>query len=168
MTEPDDKQMRETAWRRQLTPAETVELEAFLATHPDNREDWDLELELNRALEQLPAAPPVASNFTSLVMQEVERERRNKARRSIWPRWLTGLGWMPRAVAAMLVGGVTCGTYLQYQARARAEMAGDVAQVTEIMSATDPVVMANYDAIQRMGGDRQPQVDAELLVLFAK
>jgi anti-sigma factor RsiW len=165
MNVPDDQKMRELAWRRPLTGAEAAELEAFLAKHPAERADWELENELNRLLEQLPEAPPVASNFTARVMSAVEHERSVAARRRATSRWFPIWNWVPRAAMAMLVVGLSCFAYLQHQAHARAAMAENVAQITEIVSASDPAVMENFEAIRRMG-DSQPQADAELLALL--
>ena len=54
-----------------MTPSEEAELQKYLAANPAERADWQVEAELNRLLERLPEAPPVASNFTARVLKAV-------------------------------------------------------------------------------------------------
>ena len=92
------------SWRRGLTPGEKACLQSFLAEQPERAADWERETALNDALNRLPDAP-VASNFTSLVMQAVERESKRTEPQGgesfgWFTRWLrrpaSGLAWAAR------------------------------------------------------------------------
>jgi anti-sigma factor RsiW len=104
--------LRETAWRRPLTTAEQIQLDAWLAAHPADRAEWELDAALNAALNRIPEQP-VATNFTARVLAAIEQEdltaaetRKNSSRLG----WLRSLGWVPRAAAVatlLLVSGLT-------------------------------------------------------------
>src|SRR5579859_1215321 len=129
MNASDYNHLRETGWRRKLTPVEQEQARDYLAAHPEIVEDWELEAGLNRVLQALPEAV-VPSNFTARVLQAVARETAapTHARKSRWMAWRWSFGWAPRmAMAAILLG--VCGlSYHEYQIRSRALMAQDVAQ----------------------------------------
>jgi len=164
MNDPIEDRMRDLLWRHELTASEVSELRTLLANHPEKREEMELEAVLNELLERLPDAPPVASNFTARVLQTVALENAARSRRRDWPWWARVRSWLPRAAAAMVVVGVGCLLYFENLNRARATMAGDMAQIAEIVSASDPSVMENFEAIRRLGEPR-PQADTELLAM---
>jgi hypothetical protein len=164
MNDADYQKVRELSWRRKLTEAEDAELQKYLVAHPEAKADWETDAELNRFLDGLPAAPPVASNFTAQVMQAVERETAVPARAEGW--FARGLlrNWLPRAAAACLVAGVVLLGYHEHQTRAREAMARRVADLARAVSAS-PELLANYDHIRRLG-DTPPRADTNLLALL--
>src|SRR5687767_16025682 len=81
-------ELLEASWQRKLTAEEQAELRAFLAAHPEAQADWEEEALLTQQLERLPA-PPVASNFTAQVMQQLDLEvaREGQASRAAATPW---------------------------------------------------------------------------------
>ncbi len=165
MNDPAQNRLRELLWRRRLTEAEEAELRTHLAAHPKAREDWESEAELNRFLEQLPHAPPVASNFTALVLQAVERETAARTRTSHRPWQVFFHRWLPGTAVAALALGLGLFTYEQHQLSARATMARNVAEFTKIVSASNPELLEDFEPIRRLS-DPEPKADAELLALY--
>jgi len=164
MNDAEYHQLRESSWQRKLTGAEEAELQKYFAAHPEAKAEWETDAELNRVLDGLPEAPAVASNFTALVVQAVERETAARARAPGWfPRVLLR-NWFPRAAAACLVAGVVLLGYHQHQVRAREAMARRVADLARAVSAS-PELLANYDHIRRLG-DTPPKADTDLLALL--
>src|SRR3954469_6162170 len=97
MNDPLENQLREAAWRRNLTPEEQASLRAWLAAHPDAARDWEQDHRLTAILAGLPPAP-VSSNFTARVLQAIDRDTAASARRRPVPwswRWL-----VPKATLA--------------------------------------------------------------------
>ena len=153
--------LRELSWRRKLTETEQAELRAHLAADPAARAEWEMESALTAALDHLPATP-VATNFTSRVMQAVEREE-------IRPRpWSWNWNWrvlVPRlavATAVVVLGGLALH---QHAVRTqRIALVKSVALVTGAQPVPSPEALENFDAIRRMS---QPQhADDELLALM--
>src|SRR5271165_916325 len=101
MNDPLDQRFRELSWRREPAEAEAAELRAWLAAHPEAAAEWEAERQLNELLQQLPEAPPVASNFTARVLQAVKRET-SAARPAAhgWRSWHPWRGWLPRTAVA--------------------------------------------------------------------
>src|SRR5471030_1950384 len=131
---------------------------------PSNHEtpvDAQLEARLSQALSRLPDAP-VASNFTSRVMQAVELEDLRRSR-----RWIFGWNWhyvLPRAAVAMAVLVFT-GLALQHHElnSHRLEVARSVAFVAGNQSLPSVEMLKNFEVIRRMS---QPvHADEELLKL---
>ena len=73
MNDKRNERWRELSWRHSLPPAERERRRAWLADHPESRAEWEVEAGLTEALDRLPNVP-VSSNFTSLVMRQIERE----------------------------------------------------------------------------------------------
>ncbi len=166
MNDPAYNRLRELNWRRRLTDAESAELRKYLAAHPDAKEEWESETELNQLLEQLPEAPPVASNFTARVLQAVEREAAAKSRVMGRPAWWKSIQrWMPKAAMACLMVGLGLFTYEQHQLKTRAAMAKSVAEITAIVSASNPELLEDFEPIRRLS-DPEPKADTELLALY--
>jgi hypothetical protein len=118
--------------------------------------------ELRELLARLPDAP-VASNFTTRVLQAIELEE-TKAARS------RNLFWFWRVLVPRLAGGavaiVFAGLTLQHHelGAQRAALAKNVALVAEGPPLPSVDALKNFDAIQRMS---QPQhADEELLALL--
>jgi len=165
MNDSDYNHLRETGWRRKLTPAEQEQARDYLAAHPEIVEDWELEAGLNRVLEQLPETA-VPSNFTARVLQTVARETAApvRARKRWWMGW-RAFGWAPRMALAAIVFAVCGLSYHEYQIRSRAHMAQDVAQFSKVVLAANPELMEDFDSIRRLS-ETQPKADPELLALM--
>ena len=99
---PLDQRLRDVISRRPLSGSEQAELDAWLATHPEARADWELELALSRAMAHEPDAP-APSNFTARVLQGIERGQKISQRERVAVRggWWRGL--VPRLVAGSVV-----------------------------------------------------------------
>jgi anti-sigma factor RsiW len=164
MNDPVYQELRELSWRRELTPAEDARLQAWLASHPEAKADWDAEGRLSRLLTEL-SAPPVSSNFTSLVLQALEREGvAGPGRTRAW--WLLR-SWVLRTALASVVLGLSLGI-LAHHRRVQSErvaMARSVTEMYPVMAASKPEVIENLDAIAWME-DLRPKGDTELLSLM--
>src|SRR5438128_1561371 len=92
--DPTSRKLRDINWKRELTASEQAELDAWLKAHPEARADWETDVALTSSLCRL-ADAPISSNFTSRVLQAVEREARAEGRgRSVFPWWQN---WARRA-----------------------------------------------------------------------
>jgi DNA-binding PucR family transcriptional regulator len=164
----------EISWRRRLTPGEELELQAWLATHPEDAERWESEAGLNRILDHLePIAP--SSNFTRRVLELVTEDRRisNQQRPRSWSERLGGawrLRW-PRlawSLGAILVAG-TFAVY-QYHDYADAQFARGVESFTHSFSTvsaiTAPEALEDFEAIQEISAVR-PNTSPTDEALFA-
>ena len=90
MNDSEHQRLREESWRRKLSPAEEASLRTWLAAHPDQQADWEADARLSQWLGQLPDAP-VPSNFTSLVLQAVDRQEAAVARPAVGMTWFQRL-----------------------------------------------------------------------------
>jgi hypothetical protein len=162
MNDPAAQRIRELLWRRNLSEPEAAELGHLLAAHPEAQPDAELDSALNQALDRLPDAPPVASNFTALVLQAVERETNIRNRPDT--RWSFRL-WLPRFAVAVLAVTLSFATWHHHRMNERAAMARDVAQLGAALAASTPELTDNFDSIRRLG-DSPPKADAELLALM--
>jgi len=156
--------LRELSWRRKLTPAEAAELQAWLAAHPEARENWEAEAGLNEALGRLPDAP-VASNFTARVLQAVEREtaseRRRRQRKWRFAEWLR---WLPRAAVAMVILGVGLISFRRVRSPHYRSLVQSVAAVSRVSSLPSPEILEDFDAIRV--SNPTPAADEELLAVL--
>jgi len=157
MSESEFNELRELSWRRPLNAIEEARLQAYLAMHPEQRAAWEEELGLTQTLNQLPQMP-VSSNFTSLVLQELDQAERKATR---WGRWWPG--WLQRrlrslawgtALALMLVVGFT-GYQVHQEHQQLKQGAGLIAAAIP-----EPDALANFETIQKLGP--LPSVDEEL------
>ncbi len=168
MKDPLENHYRELGWRQRLTDEERVALEKFLTGHPEAREEWQAESQLNRLLEKLPEAPPVASNFTARVMQAVERDAAASTRERHaggWSWWSLRV-WLVRgamACAVLAVGGLA---FHQHQLGERRMMAQDVATLAEAYSAAGPAPTQDFDSISRLGVETPAKPDTTLIALM--
>jgi hypothetical protein len=158
MQATDYNELLKAASHRKLTPKEEAWLQTYFATHPGAQEAWEEELMLNQVLGRLPDVP-VASNFTSQVLQLVEREKGEIAPRSeaIWWRSFASLVWARKIALGTLVVALTGLSYHQYQLNVRNQVAHSVVKVSESMPSLE--MLENFEAIRRL--DRK--VDVELL-----
>ena len=155
MNDAEFEKLKEASWRRKLTAQEKIALNEHLATHFDERIQWNEESSLNQLLGKLPDAP-VSTNFTARVLQAVERDSSSASRRERGLfHWLK-FNWLPRiAVVTLLV----CGGFVTVQQHKRTQIAQDVAAVSNA-AILPPQWLQDFDAIN---GLSQPPVDNELL-----
>jgi len=142
MNEREYKELEEASWRRKLTPAEESELQSYLANHPKQRESWDENAALTQLLQDLPDAP-VASNFTSQVMQAVDQDLRQQEHKTAAGGWLSRLriprlGWAAMVVAA----GLLALQFYKNDADAQLQV------MVEALPPEPGVVLADFDAIR--------------------
>lgn len=162
MKDPLYEQLRETSWRRKLTPSEQAQLSGWLAAHPEAQADWDSETALNEALAALPNVP-VASNFTARAVaaaqgqarQEQTETRRARGLGAWWHRWLPKMA----LAAMMLAAGLFSYNYIQEAHRA--ELARSLETVSQVRSLPSPEVLKDFDAIAALSST--PSADVELL-----
>ncbi|MDD5139674.1 MAG: hypothetical protein PHY43_05360 [Verrucomicrobiales bacterium] len=155
---PLQDELRELLWRRKLTEAERSELRA----RPEISADLELESRLSETLAKIPDAP-VASNFTTRLMQAVELEESRRSRKwSFSWNWHTLLPRVAVTAAVVLFAGLTFHHYeLTSQ---RTALAKNVALVAGSLPSPGVDALKNFDAIQRMS---QPaHADEELLALL--
>jgi len=158
--DPLYEHLRETSWRRKLTAEEEARLAEWLAAHPEELAEWDMEAQLNTILERLPNAP-VANNFTARVLNEAKRQAASAeqaasaASSGAW--WLR---WIPRAgiAAAVLAAGLL--SYHHIQESKRQEVAESLSAISAIPSVS-PEALKDFDAIAALSSN--PPADEELL-----
>ncbi|MEO6034347.1 MAG: hypothetical protein ABIQ35_03745 [Verrucomicrobiota bacterium] len=144
------------SWRRTLTPLEMAACQSFLAAHPAARAKWDEETNLSELLAKLPDAP-LSSNFTSRVMQIVERERPARSgKESIFAR--LKFNW-PRIAVASALAVAAVFSMNQYRVAQRTEIAHDIVAVSQV-AIVPQEWLQDFDAINRLS---RPPVDDELL-----
>lgn len=166
MNESEYQALIEASWRRALTDDEQARLDSWLRTHPATQNEWEAEAALNRLLEQLPEAP-VASNFTARVLQAVERESAAAARReSVFDRvkhWF----WRPapRVAWALVVAGLLGFGYHQHQTNVTSQVAKGLSVMANVATLSDPVVLQDFEAIQRLAKSA-PGDDEELYAVL--
>jgi|GEM_PF-385162 hypothetical protein len=96
MNKRELEELRAALWQRPLRPEEEARLQSWLAGHPEEREDWDLERSLTHALGRLRQVE-VPSNLAARVWSAIEREEAAPKRwrwahrfswvRAVWIRW---------------------------------------------------------------------------------
>ncbi len=156
MNKNEFKNLVEESWRRKLTPAEESALKSYFATHAEAQILWRRESDLSRLLKKL-SDVPVSTNFTSRVLQVVERDALQARGTSIFD-WFK-FSWLSRTAIASLCVCACLISVHQYRIIKRTQMAQEVAAIST--SATVPQEwLQNFDAIDRLG---QLPVDDELL-----
>ena len=157
--DPVYQRLRELGWRRALTRIELAELHAWLAAHPEARTDHEIEAALNVALARLPDAP-VPSNFTARVLEAVQRDAARPQPKRDWA-WVWRV-FAPRvAVATCVVAGAGLFANHRLAIWKLKTIAGSVQTVAAVSSLPAPEVLADFDAIRRLGAAATP--DNELL-----
>ena len=155
---PLQNSLRELLWRRQLTDAERAGLQA----QPEIQVDLEIESRLSEVLARLPDAP-VSSNFTTRVLQAVERESM-RPRTTDWSWSWTWHVLVPRmAVAVVVIAFAGVGIYHNELNTRRAALAKKVVLMAAVQSMPSVDALKNFNAIQRMS---QPHADDELLALL--
>jgi hypothetical protein len=154
--------LRETSWRRELTPAEKAEARAWLKEHPEALASWEAEVGLSRALDRLPDVP-VPSNFTARVLQAVQREVIAEVRQTGGRRW-NWRSFLPKAGIAAAFAVVTLLSFREAVAAKRLHLAKSVSTVSEVASLPSPEILKDFDAIRQL--NPTPPPDIELLALL--
>ena len=155
--EPIQDQLRELVWRRKLTGAEREEP----GVSAETRADLELESRLTGILGRLPDAP-VPSNFTAQVLQSIEREELQAARRG-GRRWWNWRVLVPRTAMAAAVAVIAGLTFEHHEMSVQRHLAQSVAQLAVGQPMPSVEALKNFNAIQRMS---QPHADEELLALL--
>jgi len=163
MNESLYQELRETSWRRKLTPEEETRLQGWLAAHPDKQAEWELEQSLSEQLRHLSDAP-LSSNFTSQVMRTLDAElaRQEHEGRGAhgWLQWLHRFAPRLAPVSLALVVAITFfvnyrGEHVQQQQQAKA--LESVARVSQDM--ISPEILADFEVIKKLA----PPTDEDLL-----
>ena len=156
--------LRDTLLRRELTPEEERLAQEWIQSHPEAAEGWLEDRGLAHQLRRLPPAP-IPSNFTSLVLAEIERERRREgagapaAWRPFWKR-MPFRAWLGPGTALVALAVAVFAWHGQ-QRREEQEQARNLAAL-RALSRLSPATLADFDVIQRFGASASP-VDFELL-----
>jgi hypothetical protein len=163
----------EESWRRPLTVEEEARLQAWLALHPEAQAEWESEASLTHLLERLPEAP-VASNFTAQVMQGLDagpgRAIAIDVPAGSWLQRLRGflqapgmrVGWA--VLTVVMIAGLWYG-YDRHLRDQRLQTAAGLTVLVNVTSLSDPVVLEDFEAIQRLSGVA-PSVDEELFAVL--
>ncbi len=160
MNESDYQRLQETGWRRKLTAEEERGLQTYLAAHPEAQMEWEEEAALNQFLAQVSDAP-VASNFTSRVLQAVELDAASaerQAKKVNWQRWFTR--WVPRVALASLVVSLSVLGYHRHQMNAREELFQDWDNFSKL-TFSNADMWQDFEAIKRLSA-ATPVADDEL------
>ncbi|MBU6402341.1 MAG: hypothetical protein KGS61_18645 [Verrucomicrobia bacterium] len=148
--EPND--WLEAGLRHPPTAEEERQWQAYLAAHPAERQAREEDLRLNQLLRQLPDAP-LASNFTTRVLQALDREtaRQGPTRwRPALANWVGRLNWV--AATALLALALTLGAlaYQRHRRRVQSELARSLAAVTPVATLPTLEMLEHFDAIRRL------------------
>ena len=158
MNDADYEELKETAWRRKLSPAEEAKLQEWLGQNPNQQADWEAELGLNQLLGQLPQVA-VASNFTARVLQELDKDSASSARHQNSGAWFTR--WFRRPAAGLAWAAVLMVTgwlgYHQFSKPSGVARADDLAVLVKTVG-QEPALFEDFDAIYTL-----PQADDEEL-----
>ena len=159
------------ALRGGLSEKEDARLRELFEADPSVQIQLQEEKQLEQILQILPDVP-VATNFTTLVLQAVGREGRVKERarfripvfRSAFARVATGLA------VVLLVGVVFQQNHRESK---QAELAQTVSTFSEVASAINQTerpeqLFQDFDAIQRLSLPSDSELDLELLVALQK
>ena len=155
MNQLDIESLLQTALARDLTDDEWAGLERWLSANPAERAEWEA---VDQLLAALPDAP-VASNFTSLVLEQVRRvdapapSLGQAGWRKILAPQFRPIQIAAAATLAMVIGGVGYQSHLN---QSRAEMAEAVASIAEFT----PGFLSDYEAIEAI--TQAAPVDEEL------
>ena len=165
--DPISRKLREISWRRELTPSEQAELDAWLQAHPESREDWEAEMALSGSFGRLPQVP-VSSNFTSRVLQAVEREALAEKPGRTAPGWWQILAARTRWVTGGAFAAVLLTTGLmvhhQHVAVRQQELVKTLEIVGRVPALPNTEVLTNFEAIRLLS--QGPQPDDQLLALL--
>ena len=155
--------LRETLWRRSLTAEEQAQLATQANLTAVARNDLVLESALTRALEKLPA-PPVSSNFTARVLQQVEREEAGSAREAARRRSWFSRSWLPRLAFATVLFSVGLISAHELVKVREAQITRSLVAVSQVRAVPSPDALLNFDAVRALAPSPAP--DEQLLTLL--
>ena len=166
----DENELIDKAMAGRLNAEEQRLWEALLAERPE----LEVELEIGRAMRAMPKPPQVSSNFTALVLQEINRISPERAIPSWadWFRWPRLVRW---AGVAVVVVGMNLGVAHQRKERRVAETVQSFAGGLRVVEAVKPdvrpemtVTLAqDFEAIRNLRFDAN-SVDNELLTALSQ
>jgi len=168
MNESEYQALVEAGWRRPLTADEQARLDVWLATRPEERAAWETESGLNQLLGQLPDAP-LSSNFTAQVLQAAKRSEAAEGRRtSVFDKFRAWLRRpVPRLAWALMLVGLLWFSYDRHQTHVRGDIAKGLSALATVAALSDPVVLQDFEAIQRLG-QAAPDDDEELYAVLSQ
>jgi anti-sigma factor RsiW len=160
-----ENRLRETGWRRHLTPAEQAELQSLLHDRPEAKPDWEAEQALTEALQRLPDVP-VASNFTARAVDAALRDRASKAQPEFWPQFRSWgwNNWLPRVAFGLVIALAGFLSYQQVHRVQNEKIARSASVLSEVAAVPGPDALRDFDAIRAL--DTSPAADEELLRLM--
>jgi hypothetical protein len=163
----DENELIDKAMAGRLNADEQRLWEALLAERPE----LEAELQIGRALRGIPKPPQVSTNFTALVLQQINQAAPNTQTQPVgWLDWLRG----PRFARIAGIAVVTIGlgaTLIHREVEQRRvaatvrNFAGGISAVAANPNAEPQVVMAvmqDFEAIQRLPAS-ETYVDNDLL-----
>ena len=158
--DPFYRRFLEISWRRKLTAGEEAELAAWLQSHPEFKADWEAEGFLTEQLGKLPE-PSLSSNFTTLVVQQVERAS-SSTQRKRW-RWSP---WVLRLLPPMAASAVVLATlhHQNLEDLRHKQMLESVVMVSDVKSLPSVEILKNFDAIREL--NTAPAPDEQLISLL--
>jgi hypothetical protein len=160
MNRDEREELRALLWRRPLSEEEKARLQAWVAAHPEEREDWELEQGLTLALSRL-REQEVPSNLAARVWAAIEGEESHERG---W-RWAEGLGWLRGVWIRWAVAGaaaVLVGVTWWQGAQAPEVLRPEVVQVLSELA--PPEALAEFEVVSRLFAGPTP--DVELLSLL--
>lgn len=166
MNESEYNELRAASWRRKPTSHEEELARAYWMANPEAQAEWEEDLALTRQLRELPNAP-LASNFTSLVLQAVEASTgpvpasRESLLQSWWHRSLGRL--VPRITFAALALSLGAALFFQHQTQSDKRVAGDVREFLQAATLPGPEVFEDFDAIRQLQPVSFSSTDDDLL-----
>jgi hypothetical protein len=130
-----------------------------------NQKNHNPDTLLDTLLHQLPDKP-VASNFTSRVLQEAAREQAAAARRSTpwWEMLRHPLQLVPRLAVGCVAVGLGLFSFQRYEVLVQAKMARSVSAVAQVSSLPGPDILQDFEAVRHLS--QTPAADEELLALL--
>ncbi|MDP6795765.1 MAG: hypothetical protein QF721_11405 [Verrucomicrobiota bacterium] len=155
MNQPDIESLLQIALDRDLTDDEWAGLECWLSANPAERAEWEA---VDQLLAVLPDVP-VASNFTSRVLEEIclAEAPAPALGQAMWRKLLAPqfrpIQIAAAAMLAMVIGGVGYQSHLN---QSRAEMAEAVASIAEFT----PGFLSDFEAIDAI--TQADPIDEEL------
>jgi len=143
---------------QKLSPEEEAQWQLSMAEQRDALAQFEEEMGMNRLLQHLPDVP-ISSNFTSQVMQLVERAHQRRSRPVVLRFWADyiAFSWGRKLAFASVLALVGVLSYQQYQLSARRELAQSVLRVSNVLPGAD--VMEGFSAIE--GLQRVPAAQPE-------
>lgn len=168
MKNDDFNELMEQARLRSLSPEEEGRLQEFLEADPGVWPDRNADIALNGLLGTMPDAP-LASNFSSRVMQaiELEEKRVQRVNRPLSPHWWTHSWWARLGIVSCLATLAVVG-WQQNQKRARVELAESVATISEVAAIPSVEILIDFEVIQSLGAaPPEAEMEADLNLLAA-